>query len=195
MRKVISTGIVLAVLVLISAIASVASADTFKKETITGVEIVIKDADIEHQQPVTKTFDTRLGTITALNNGGNIGELPDPVKLQQEIKDTATKQLPEAGTLGALPISGTIAPYAAHRWGPIYLLYGEVVTVSLSWYPVGSEIIIGLENRDTGVISWGPGMTGGSGTWRISVWQTGNYNVIILNHSGQTVTYNGYISW
>lgn len=196
MKKVITTGIVLAALVLISAIAPfAASADSFKKEEVTEAALGIKDADIKHQQPVTKTFDTKIGTITVLNNGGNIGELPDPVKLKQEIKDIATKQLPEVGPLGAVPISGTLAPYSAHRWGPIYLLYGEVVTVSLSWYPAGSEIIVGLENRDTGVISWGPGITGGSGTWRISAWQTGNYNVIILNHSGQTVTYNGYISW
>lgn len=193
MKKVITTGIVLAALVLISAIiASAASADSFKKEEVTET---LNIGEVTHNQPVTKTFNTKLGTITALNNGGKIGELPDPMRLKQEIKDTATKQLPEVGPLGAVPISGTIAPYAAHRWGPIYLLYGEVVTVSLSWYPVGSEIIVGLENSDTGVISWGPGMTGGSGTWRLSAWQTGNYNVIILNHSGQTVTYNGYISW
>lgn len=195
MKNRLTIGIVLAALVLSVIIAPAAFADTFKKETVTEAALGIKDADVKHQQPITKTFDTKLGTVTALNNGGTIGELPDPVRLKQEIKDTATKQLPEVGPLGAVPISGTIAPYAAHRWGPIYLLYGEVVTVSLSWYPVGSEIIIGLENRDTGVISWGPGMTGGSGTWRLSAWQTGNYNVIILNHSGQTVTYNGYISW
>jgi len=151
--------------------------------------------DVVHQQPEIKTFDTELGTITALSNGGKIGELPDPAELGLLINNITAEQLPEADSRGALPIGDTLGHYHSIGYGPIYLTHGEVVTVSLSWYPGSSEMIVGLENLDTGVISWGPGMTGGSGTWRLSAWQTGNYAIIILNHSGETVTYNGYIYW
>jgi hypothetical protein len=151
--------------------------------------------DVVHQQPEIKTFDTELGTVTALANGCKIGELPDPVELELLLKNITTEQLPEADSRGASPISGTLGPYHSVQWGTIYLTQYEVVTVSLSWYPGSSEIFVGLKNLDTGVTSWGPGITGGSGTWQFSAWQTGNYAVVILNHSGETVTYNGYISW
>jgi len=151
--------------------------------------------DVVHQQPEIKTFDTELGAITALSNGGKIGELPDPAELGLLMNNMTAEQLPEADSRGALPISGTLGPYHSIGYGSIYLTHGEVVTVSLSWYPSSSEMIVCLENLDTGVISCGPGMIGGSGTWHLSAWQTGNYAVVILNHSGETVTYNGYISW
>ncbi len=193
MKKVIT---VILLISMVSVSITVASSDILsRKDTVTEAALGIKDADIKHQQPVIKTFDTKLGTVTALTNGGTIGELPDPVKLEQEIKDIAAKQLPEASPLGGVHISGTLPPYSADEWGTVYLQHGETVTVSLSWYPSSSEMIVGLKNVDTGVISWGPGITGGSGTWYLSAWQTGSYNIVILNHSGETVTYSGYVSW
>jgi len=151
--------------------------------------------DVVHQQPEIKTFDTELGTITALSNGGKIGELPDPAELGLLMNNITAEQLPEADSRGALPIGDTLGPYHRIPYGPNNLTHGEVVTVSLSWYPGSSEMIVCLEPPEPGVSSCGPGMTGGSGTWRLSAWQTGNYAIIILNHSGETVTYNGYIYW
>lgn len=184
-------GVILSLL-MISAIASANSLLVAEEgPTVEYLDL----GDIIHQQPEVKTFDTELGTITALSNGGKIGELSDPAELGLLMNNITSEQLPEADNRGAVyNISGTLGPYHSVQWGTIYLAQYEVVTVSLSWYPGSSEIFVGLKNLDTDVTSWGPGITGGSGTWQFSAWQTGNYAVVILNHSGETVTYTGYIS-
>lgn len=191
MKSRFTVGVILSLL-MISAIASANSLLVAEEgPTVEYLDL----GDVVHQQPEIKTFDTDLGAVTALANGCKIGELPDPAELGLLMNNITAEQLPEADNRGAIPISGTLGPYHSVQWETIYLTQYEVVTVSLSWHPDSSEIFVGLKNLDTGVTSWGPGITGGSGTWQFSAWQTENYAIVILNHSGETVAYNGYISW